>query len=128
MLKPVKWRATFYPSFFDSYLKSICNIISYTMTPSEQKIAAFESRVRQLILRFQELKKENSALSAQIEASEKQIADLQARLGQAGRDYDSLKMAKMMEITNGDLESARVRLSKLIRDVNKCITVLSDEQ
>ena len=49
------------------------------MTPSEQKIAAFESRVRQLILRFQELKKENSALSAQIEASEKQIADLQAQ-------------------------------------------------
>jgi predicted RNase H-like nuclease (RuvC/YqgF family) len=98
------------------------------MNPSEQKIAAFESRVRQLILRFQELKKENSALSAQIEASEKQIADLQARLGQAGRDYDSLKMAKMMEITNGDLESAKVRLSKLIRDVNKCITVLSDEQ
>lgn len=98
------------------------------MTPSEQKIAAFESRVRQLILRFQELKKENSTLGAKIEESEKQIAALQAQLGQAGRDYDSLKMAKMMEITNGDLESAKVRLSKLIRDVNKCITVLSDEQ
>ena len=98
------------------------------MTPNEQKIAVFESRVNQLILRFHEMKKENEQLCAKLAKSEADIEKLKAQLGQAGRDYDSLKMAKMMEITNGDLESARVRLSKLIRDVNRCITVLSDEQ
>ena len=41
--------------------------------------------------------------------------------------YQSLKMAKMMEITDGDLTGAKDRLSKLIRDVNKCIAILSDE-
>lgn len=98
------------------------------MTSNEQKIAVFESRVNQLILRFQELKKENERLCAKLAKSETDIENLKVQLGQAGRDYESLKMAKMMEITNGDLEGAKVRLSKLIRDVNRCITVLSDEQ
>jgi hypothetical protein len=37
-------------------------------------------------------------------------------------------MAKMIEITNGDLNGAKDRLAKLIRDVNKCIAILSDEK
>ena len=36
-------------------------------------------------------------------------------------------MAKMLEITNGDLEGAKMRLTQLIRSVNKCIAILSDE-
>ena len=56
------------------------------------------------------------------------MKELQAKLAQADNDYNTLKMAKMMEITDGDLESAKARVAKLIRDVNKCIAILSDEQ
>jgi hypothetical protein len=35
-------------------------------------------------------------------------------------------MAKMLEITDGDLEGAKARVSKMIREVNKCISLLSD--
>ena len=31
------------------------------------------------------------------------------------------------EITDGDMESAQKRLAKLIRNVNKCITLLSEK-
>jgi hypothetical protein len=34
----------------------------------------------------------------------------------------------MMEISDGDLQGAKDRLAKLIRDVNKCIAILSDEK
>jgi hypothetical protein len=36
-------------------------------------------------------------------------------------------MARMLEITDGDLEGAKKRIAKLIRDVNKCITLLSEK-
>jgi hypothetical protein len=36
-------------------------------------------------------------------------------------------MAKMLEVTDGDMEAAQKRVSKLIRDVNKCITLLSEK-
>lgn len=97
------------------------------MTPNEKTITAFETRLRQMILRFQELKKENEELYAMVEKNEQDIKLLQEKLEQGQNDYQSLKMAKMIEITDGDLDGAKERLSKLIRDVNKCIAILSDE-
>ena len=98
------------------------------MSQSEKVLATFQTRVRQMILQFQELKKENGELYAEVERNEQQIKELQAKLAQQERDYQSLKTAKMMEITSGDLQGAKDRLAKMIRDVNKCIAVLSDEK
>jgi len=98
------------------------------MNPNEKALTTFETRIRQMILRFQELKEENRQLYEKVEKNEQDIKLLQEKLDQAGRDYESLKLARMMEITDGDLESAKARISKMIREVNKCIAILSDEQ
>ncbi len=97
------------------------------MTANEKTIALFETRIRQMILRFQQLKKENDELYDEVERGQQEIDQLRAKLEQQQSDYQSLKMAKMIEITDGDLEGAKDRLSRLIRDVNKCIGILSDE-
>jgi predicted nucleic acid-binding Zn-ribbon protein len=81
-----------------------------------------------MLLRFQELKRENESLATVVRKNEEDIKQLQDRLAQRDRDYQSLKMAKMLEITDGDLQGAKDRLAKLIRDVNKCIAILSDEK
>ena len=96
------------------------------MNSNEIVLKDFESLVRNLLLRFQQLKKENADLYAMVEKNESDIKELRDKLDQKDRDYNSLKMAKMIEITDGDLEGAKARLSKLIRDVNKCIAILSD--
>ncbi|MBQ7509804.1 MAG: hypothetical protein IJT53_02690 [Prevotella sp.] len=98
------------------------------MTQSEKVLATFQTRVRQMILRFQELKKENTDLYAMVDESEKRVKELETKLAQQEKDYQTLKMARMLEITNGDLEGAKERVAKMIRDVNKCIDVLSDEK
>jgi len=98
------------------------------MDSNEKVITQFETRVRQLILKFQELKKENQELYTMVEKAEKDIKDLQAKITQKDNDYNALKMAKMMTITDGDLEAAKARVQKLIREVNKCITLVSDEK
>ena len=53
--------------------------------------------------------------------------DLQEKLSQAQENYKSLKMAKMLEVTDTDVEGAQKRIAKLIREVNKCITLLSEK-
>ena len=98
------------------------------MDSNEKVITSFETRVRQLILRFQDLKKENQELYAMVEKAEQEVKNLEAKLTQKENDYNALKMAKMMTITDGDLESAKARVQKLIREVNKCITLISDEK
>jgi uncharacterized coiled-coil protein SlyX len=98
------------------------------MTESEKTLATFQTRVRDLIRRFQELKKENEELYAMVEEGERRYKLLEEKLAQQERDYQSLKMAKMIEITDGDLEGAKDRVARLIREVNKCIALLSDEK
>ena len=97
------------------------------MNQNEKVLTTFQTRIRQMILRFQELKKDNADLCAMVEEGELRIKQLEEKLAQQERDYQSLKMARMMEITDGDLDGAKDRVAKLIRDVNKCIAVLSDE-
>ena len=96
------------------------------MNSNEKVLKDFDLLVRNLLLRFQQLKKENAELYAMVEQNEHDIQKLRDKLTQKDHDYNSLKMAKMIEITDGDLEGAKSRLSKLIRDVNKCIAILSD--
>ena len=98
------------------------------MNPSEKTLADFETRVRQMILQFQELKKENGRLQTLVGEQATEIEELKAKVNQADNDYNSLKMARMLEITDGNLEEAKERLAKMIRQVNKCIAILSDEQ
>ena len=98
------------------------------MNQNEKDLAVFQTRVRQMILRFQELKQENQELYAMIDENEQIIEQLKAKLAQQEHDYQSLKTARMLEITDGDLDGAKERLASLIRSVNKCITMLSDEK
>ena len=98
------------------------------MSPNEKILADFQTRVRQMILQFKELKKENMQLQQQIGEQATEIEELKAKVTQADNDYNSLKMARMLEITDGNLDEAKERLSRMIRQVNRCIAILSDEQ
>ena len=97
------------------------------MSANEKTINTFATRVRQMILKFEDVKRENEELYAMVEERDAKIKELEDKLTQAKHDYDSLKMAKMMTISDSDMENTQKRIAKLIRDVNKCITLLSDQ-
>ena len=89
------------------------------MSADEKTINTFATRVRQLILEFGKLKQENAELYEMVDERDAQIKALQEKLSQAEHDYNSLKMAKMMTISDADMEATQKRVAKLIRDVNK---------
>lgn len=96
------------------------------MEADDKSLNLFSTRVRQMILQYSDLKKQNAALAARIAEQQESIRLLQEQTQQMQADYNSLKMARMVEITNGDMENAQKRLAHLIRDVNKCITLISE--
>jgi len=97
------------------------------MAENDKILTLFTTRVRQLILQYNAVKKENEELYSMVAECEKEIESLKSSLQQAQRDYQSLKMAKMMEISDGDIEMSKRRIASLIREVNKCITLLSGQ-
>ena len=97
------------------------------MSPNEATMATFEARMRQLILQFQSLKEENKELYAMLEKSEEENQRLVAELKDVKKQFDSYKMAKMIEVADGDITATKAKLQKLIRDVNRCITLLTEQ-
>ena len=95
---------------------------------SEKTIVEFQTKVRALILQFQNLKKENEELYAMLEKNEADFRQLRQQLLDKQQEFDAFKAAKLLEVSDGDIQSARERLAKLIRDVNKCIAVLSEQK
>ncbi len=97
------------------------------MDANEKTLTLFTTRMRQMILQYKETKQENNSLYAMVDERDAKIKQLEAKLNQAQNDYNSLKLAKMIEISTTDIEVAKKRLSKLVRDVNKCITLLNEK-
>lgn len=97
------------------------------MGATEKTINTFSTRVRQMILQYHDLKQENEGLYAMVDEREGCIKQLEAELARLRNDYNTLKLAKMLEVTDGDLEEAKKRVAGLVRDVNKCITLLSEK-
>ena len=96
------------------------------MGANNDSIKIFQTRVRQLILQYQQVKKENEELYAMVEDNENRIKQLEDELSSEQQNYKALKTARMLEVSGQDVESAKEILAKLIRDVDKCINLLRE--
>ena len=98
------------------------------MQDTESILRTFTTHVRQLIISFKELKKENGELKTVLDERNKEITELKNQLNEQQNQYNALMMAKMIDITDGDIEASRKRIQKLIRSVNKCIALLNGQE
>ena len=96
------------------------------MTKEEEKaLHTFETRIRQLILAYQELKKENTELWDLVAQKEGELEAMKAEVNLHKQNYANLKLAKMIEVNDSELKDAKQRFAKLVRDVDKCIALLN---
>ncbi len=99
------------------------------MTSEEKrKLRQFEVKVQQLITQYQLLQNENARLQQIIKEKDGSIADLSTKLNHCQKDYNNLKTAKMMVISDGDLQGARQHITRLVREINKCIGLLNKDE
>lgn len=96
------------------------------MTQEEQNILRqFETRVRQLILKYKSLEQEAQELYSMVDERDKTILQLKQENEEWRKKYDNLKVARMIEVTSDDMEGAQKRIAKLIREIDKCISLIN---
>lgn len=96
------------------------------MTKEEQQdLKRFETRVRQLILKYKALEEEASSLYAMVDERDRTIKQLQDENAEWRQKYADLKVARMIEITSDETEGAQKRIAHLIREIDKCIALIN---
>lgn len=97
------------------------------MTEDQNKLLKeFEARVRQLIFLCDDLKIENRELKEKLESQSISVNALSEENKALKEKYDNLKMARIISVRQDDFTGAKSRLSKLVREVDKCIALLNE--
>jgi uncharacterized protein YPO0396 len=71
------------------------------------------------------LRNENHRLRSDLQVVQQQLVDKTEQLDQLKTKYDSLKTARTITAASVDVKVAKNKLSKLVREVDKCINLLS---
>lgn len=91
-------------------------------------VKLLETRVRQLILRNKELRQQNAQLWQQVTEDDAQIQALKEQNKQLRAQYADLKTARMLQLSDNDTRNARQRMTRLVREIDKCIAILKAER
>lgn len=96
------------------------------MTLEEEIIIKdFKTRIRQLLARYQQMRDENMHLQEEVKQLKDTIKIATAEKTALKEDYDKLKTAKMIDISNEDLARSKRRIDKLVHKIDKCIALLN---
>lgn len=97
------------------------------MTEEEKKLfITFEARVRHLIFIHDELKRENQRLKQLLQEKKEESSVMLADYKKLEVNYSNLKTAMTINLNGGDVKETKLRLSKLVREVDKCIALLNE--
>lgn len=90
----------------------------------ETALRNFEADVRRLIKAYLAVRDERDSLARRLDESRAQTAEAAARAQEWQKRHDTLRTARLLEVSGDDIKAARTRISKLIRDIDKSIALL----
>ena len=97
------------------------------MTDEEKKLlSTLEARLRHLIYLHEELKRENAELKQLLQTKEEECGKVRADYKELENNYTNLKTATTISLNGSDVKETKLRLSKLVREVDKCIALLNE--
>lgn len=86
----------------------------------------FEAQITELLSRHKMLKQENVRLRQRVAECQQEIVKLEARLENLSADYERLKLARMFGWSEESKRQANDRLTKLVRDIDRCLLLLNE--
>jgi len=96
------------------------------MTEEEHKLlAVFEERLQDFLSLFEKQKRKIDELALQIKTGEDALQQAEQKIKSLNAKYSDLLTAHVTSLEEGDIKSARMRLLKLVREVEKCIALLN---
>lgn len=96
------------------------------MTEKDRAIIAnFESKLGRLMDVYTQLAAENAVLRERMGQQAEELERLRKQYDELSTSYSDLKLAKIISVNDAELGDTQRRLSKLVREVDKCIALLN---
>lgn len=97
------------------------------MTEEQKRLlAVFEVRVRDLMALCDQQRHKIDELTAALSLKEEELRQSRDALGALNAKCDNLLTARVVSSSEEEMRNARSRLSRLVREVDKCIALLNE--
>lgn len=104
-----------------------CDTIWREMTEDSKKLLIlFEARFRELIALCDRQKLKIKELENILESKDIELSSAVSQIEALNAKCDNMLTAQIVSVHEGDLKSAKMRLSKLVREVDRCIALLNE--
>lgn len=87
----------------------------------------FEDKLRGLIYKYEQERELNGTLARKVREQEDRIRELEMQNVALEKNYNNLKQAKMISLSDAEIGTARERISKLVREIDRCIESLNKQ-
>lgn len=88
-------------------------------------IENFESKLNRLMDAYTRLSAENAALREQLAQQSVELVKVREQYDELTASYTNLKLAKIISVSDSEKGDTQQRLSKLVREVDRCIALLN---
>lgn len=106
---------------------SLCRFWCTYMADSPRKVIdSLHTHVTELITRHEALRERCEKLESRLRERNNTVEELKKKLEGIESKYRNLLMAQAVVSEKGDFSEARSRFEKLVREIDKCISLLND--
>lgn len=87
-------------------------------------IANFEEKLYKLVFEYKFYKEANEKMVVELQEKEEKLKELQKSCSEIENKYNDLKQAKILSLSDNNIEETKERISRLVREIDRCIESL----
>jgi chromosome segregation ATPase len=95
------------------------------MNTDFDQIERLKKNIQTLEVFYQRLKQENETLRLEKKEVEKKTELLEYEISELKQHYETLKLAKTITSSSRDAHEAKIKINKMVRDIEMCIGLLN---
>ena len=119
----ILWEKIFYFHYSILPLRGILT----KMTVEQNKLfTSLETEVRHLLILYHDARVEREELARKLEDAESKLSEVKMVVKDWETKYENLRLAKIISVSEQETQKTQHNLSKLEREIEKCIALLNE--
>ena len=95
------------------------------MTENEAVFNSLEEKIKKIIVLHDQLKSENHKLLTENNELSETIKNKDIEIKALQTKHEHLKLAKLLSIKGDDAHDAKLKVNRIVREIDKCIALLN---
>lgn len=95
-------------------------------TESQIIVTNLKNRIEKIISKYELALSENISLKEQLQKALVEIEEKDDKIKSLEQKVEQMQLADAFSATTGDVKEARKRIGKIVKEIDKCISMLND--